>query len=151
MPVVDSAARKNQLNIFAQEWLGMELNKNHELYKLKNLLDYSIIDEIVSEYYTVSPLGRPKHEGLALCCMLMLQNIYNLSDRQAARAFSENPYYQNFCGFQYFQKDYSISSYAILRFRNCLGVEGMKKILSYTLKIAINTGIVKKKTLRIRL
>ncbi len=149
MPLVDVSKHKNQLNIFDKEWFGMGLNKDHELYKLKQVIDFEFLQKLVSKYYQVRKKGRPKHDGVVLCCMLIIQSVYNLSDEKAAKAFSENPYYQNLCGFQYFQTSYTISPFAILRFRQALGEKGISEILSYTIEIAINTGIIKKKTLKI--
>ncbi len=148
MPLIDVCKNRNQLNIFDKEWLGMSLDENHELYKLKKIIDYNFLEKLVSKYYKISEKGRPKHEGLVLCCMLIIQSIYKWSDERAAKMFSENPYYQNLCGFQYFQKEYKISSFAILRFRQSLGESGISELLAYTIKIAIDTELIKKKTLK---
>ena len=148
MPLNEASKNKKQLSIFDNEWLGMKLNKNHELYRFKEIIDYNVIENIISRYYKVNSLGRPKHEGVVLCMMLIIQSMNKLSDEKAAKAFSENPYYQNLCGFQYFQNEYKISSTAILRFRKSLGEEGLKELLQYSIQLAIEFGIIKKKTLK---
>ena len=67
----------------------------------------------------------------------MLQHMYGFSDEGVVKRWVENPYWQFFCGFEVLQWKFPIDPSLLSRFRNRIGEEGMEKILSETIRMAI--------------
>ena len=50
------------------------------------------------------------------------------SDESAVARFLENPYWQYFCGFEYFQHELPLDSSSLVRWRKRLGAERLEKL-----------------------
>ena len=66
-----------------------------------------------------------------------LSRIYNLSDQAVVERTMENPYWQYFCGFEYFQKTLPTDPSNLTRWRKRIGTEGAEFLLQMTVKTAI--------------
>ncbi len=77
------------------------INLEHQLYKLSHRLDWESIEKDFSEYY--SEIGRPSVPIRRMIGMLLLKQIYNLSDEAIVDRWIENPYWQYFTGEVVFQ------------------------------------------------
>ena len=69
--------------------------------------------------------------------------MHDLSDDEVVERWVENPYWQYFCGFDFFQHRLPIDSSTITRWRKRVGPEGMETVLSATVGVAVDTGAVK--------
>ena len=61
--------------------------------------------------------------------LLLLQQIDNWSDEKIIKKWVQNPYYQAFCGKERFQWDVPCELAELAYFRECIGADGMKKII----------------------
>lgn len=127
--------------------LSKILNPRHELYILSEMIEWEEFEEAFGAFYSEGNSRPPKPIRL-MVGLLMLQHMYGLSDEQVVRRWIENPYWQFFCGFDVLQWRFPIDPSSLTRFRNRIGKEGMEKILSETIKMAIKEKIVAIKDLK---
>ncbi len=73
----------------------------------------------------------------------ILKRRYNCSDDRAVEMLHENAYRQSFCGFNSFQRGQILDSTTLLKFRNQIGTEGMKRIEAILLQTWSDMGLVK--------
>ncbi len=123
------------------------LNPRHELYILSELIDWKAFEEAFGMLYSDENSRPPKPIRL-MVGLLMLQHMFGLSDEKVVKRWIENPYWQFFCGFDVLQWKFPIHPSSMTRFRNRIGKEGMEKILSETIKMALDQEVVTIKDLR---
>src|SRR4030043_1553778 len=114
--------------------LDQVLNREHPLYVLANQIDWSIFEQEFGPLY-VENLGRP---GLPirLVGLHYLKYASNESDESVVGRFLENPYWQYFCGFEYFEHEVPLDPSSLGRWRRRVGTEGMEKLLKETVETA---------------
>lgn len=116
---------------------------SHELVELSKLIDWDQLNVELSGYYN-QDWGRPAKPIRLMVRLLMLQHIHNLSDESLVSRWLENPYFQYFCGCDYFQHQLPINPASLIKFRKRISSKGCAKILSETIKAAITSKIVKR-------
>jgi len=146
MPKENLIYSQKQSRIFLLS-LSEELDKNHKLYKLKQLINWEALDKSLEEIVKISELGRTKTCSRMMTGLMMLQAMYNFSDIKTAEQLGENVYWQYFCGFEYIETKISISESSVRRFRQEIGEEGYQIIMGELNRVAIEIGICKKKDL----
>ena len=67
--------------------------------------------------------------------LLMLKHLRNVSDEQVVVQFTENPYYQYFCGLEAFSISAPCASSELVHFRHRIGEEGVELILKESIRI----------------
>ena len=67
----------------------------------------------------------------------MLKHLRNVSDEQVVAQFSENAYYQYFCGMEAFSISALCASSELVHFRNRIGEEGVELILKESIRINV--------------
>ena len=85
--------------------------------------------------------GRPGKPVRLLVALHYLKHTYNQSDESVVERFLENPYWQYFCGFEYFQHEFPLDPTSLVKWRNRIGSEGMEKLFYQTLKTAQSLGL----------
>jgi len=65
-----------------------------------------------------------------------LKYAYNESDESVVERLLENPYWQYFCGFEYFEHEVPLDPSSLVRWRRRVGSEGMEKLLKETAETA---------------
>lgn len=146
MPIqnLENSQRQGRL---LQDKLSKELNSKHKLYKLKELIDWDDLENQVIQIVNVDQLGRERKSLRVMLGITMLQAMYNFSDCLTSETFTENAYWQYFCGYEYIDTKLSVSESAIRRFRQELGEEGYNFILKELTKVGLRVGAYKKKDL----
>jgi IS5 family transposase len=71
---------------------------------LGNQIDWSIFEEEFGPLY-VENFGRPGLPIRLVVGLHYLKYAYNESDESVVERFLENPYWQYFCGFEYFEHE----------------------------------------------
>lgn len=135
----------SQERLFEQR-LSDLLNPTHELYMLAEMIDWDYYEKEFGKFYSENTSREPKPLRL-MVGLIMLQNMFNLSDRNVVRTWVENPYWQFFCGFDFLQWKFPIDPSSLTRFRQRLGENGVQKIFKSTIKIAVEEGFVSEKSL----
>jgi IS5 family transposase len=123
------------------------IDMRHELVKLSEIIDWSCLSEEFGSLYsgTTGRVGKPIR---LMAGILLLQHTYKLSDDEVVKRWSENPYWQYFCGFEYFQHDFPIDPTSLIKWRKRIGKEGCEKILSLTIQAGIQTNVITKRDIK---
>jgi IS5 family transposase len=79
----------------------------------------------------------------------LLKHTCNVSDEEVVASWVENPYWQYFCGEQYFRHDLPIDPSLMTGFRKRIGQAGCEFILGLTLSAGLATHTVAKSSLAI--
>jgi len=126
--------------------LDQILNRNHPLFVLANKIDWSFFEEEFGKSY-VEDRGRPGKPIRLMVGLHYLKYSFNESDESVLERFLENPYWQYFCGFKYFQHNLPIDSSSLTRFRKRLGESGSEKLLEELIQTAKREGHLKRRDL----
>ena len=105
------------------------LNQSHPLYKLADKIDWAKFDTAFALLYSRNN-GRPAKPIRLMCGLLILKHLRNLSDESIVEQWSENAYYQYFCGIQEFSPGAPCASSELVHFRNRIGKKGIELIFS---------------------
>ncbi|KGN92762.1 transposase, partial [Porphyromonas gulae] len=92
------------------------LNQSHPLYKLADKIDWAKFDTAFKPLYCPNN-GRPAKPIRLMCGLLIVKHLRNLSDESVVEQWSENAYYQYFCGMQEFIPGAPCASSELVHFR----------------------------------
>lgn len=94
-------------------------------------------------------IGRPGHPVRLMVGLQLLKHSSNLSDEEVVAVWVENPYWQHFCGEQYFGHDTPIDASLMSGFRKRIGEAGCEFILGLTVTAGLATRTVAKNSLAV--
>lgn len=134
---------KKNLEIFKVS-LEEIINKAHPLVKLSEAINWKALEEKLSEKYS-EKMGAPGKEIRLMVGLQYLKYMYNESDEMIVQKFVENPYYQYFCGNEYFEHSLPIDSSSMTNFRKRIGKENIDEILKETVSSAKSSDQLKAK------
>ena len=123
-----------QLSLFSS--LEDMLSHEHLLFQLSNKINWESFENAFSPLYCNNN-GRPAHPIRLMCGLLILKHLRNVSDEMVVFQWSENAYYQYFCGGLEFMPKQPCDASELVHFRNRIGEEGMELILAES--ICVNT------------
>jgi IS5 family transposase len=126
--------------------LDQILNRQHPLFLLAGTIDWSLFDKEFGRLY-VENFGRPGLPIRLLVGLHYLKHAYNVSDEGVVEQFLENPYWQYFCGFEYFQHRFPLDPTTLVKWRKRIGAKGMEKLLQVTIETAKRKEYVTEKHL----
>ena len=124
--------------------LDQILNRTHPLYRLADSIDWSFFESEFGPLYS-DGMGRPAAPIRLLVGLHYLKHAYNESDESVVERFLENPYWQYFCGCEYFQHRMPIDPTTLVRWRKRIGPAGMEKLLQGTINTAKSKEYVTEK------
>ena len=113
--------------------IASQLNPNHNLLVLGNQLDWSSIESSLSVFY--SDKGRRAKPIRLMSGLLMLKQLYDLSDESVVEQWQMNPYYQVFCGENSFQTKRPCHPTELVKFRQRIGESGIKELFHQSVKL----------------
>ncbi len=79
--------------------------------------------------------GRPGKPIRLMSGLLILKHLRNLSDESLVEQWSENAYYQYFCGMQEFTPSAPCASSELVHFRKRIGEEGIELIFQESIRV----------------
>ena len=115
--------------------LDQILDSKHPLFKLSNQIDWSFFKKEFSSTYHET-MGRPGKSIRLMVALHYIKYTFDLSDEALLDGFIENPYWQYFCGFEYFQHNLPTDPSNMTRFRDRIGDKGFEKMLHALLRTA---------------
>jgi len=118
------------------------LDQRHELYRLSDLIDWQSFDAAFGELYCPDN-GCPAKATRLMVGLQYLKHLYSVSDDAVVMRWVENPYWQYFCGEEYFQHELPIDPSSMSRFRQRIGEAGCEKILQATVKAGLQSHTIK--------
>src|SRR3989339_662812 len=128
--------------------LEQMINRKHPLCKLADEIDWRVFEEEFGVLY-VEKVGRP---GLPIRLMVGLHYLkytYNESDESVVEGFLENPYWQYFCGYEYFQHEFPLDATSLVKWRDRIGPSGLEKLLKETLETAKRKKLLTENDLKV--
>ncbi len=132
---------------FFRAYLPNILNMNHPLCKLSEVINWEDLHESFKLLYN-EDLGRPAKSIRLMVGLQYLKYLKNLSDDELIAGWVENPYWQYFCGEEYFQNDFPIHPTSMTKWRNRLDKSNLQKLLETTIESGFVTKTIQKRSLK---
>ena len=118
------------------------LDMDHALVKLSRTIDWSFLEQRFGAVYEDKP-GRPPLPTRLMAGLAILKHTYDLSDEVLCERWVENPYYQFFCGEEFFQHRLVFDRSSLTRWRQRMGEEKLQALLQESLAVATKTRAIK--------
>lgn len=125
----------------AQRALVDLLDPQHSLVKLAAQIDWPAAIARFGALY-VEHVGRPGIPIRLMVGLHYLKHAFQLSDQLVVARWIENPYWQYFCGEQYFQYRLPIHPTQMTRFRKRIGRDGCEFMLQLTIRAGLTTKTI---------
>jgi IS5 family transposase len=129
-------------DLFRSSRLDQIIDMNHPLVRLARAVDWPFLEARFGEVYT-DGAGQPPLPTRLMAGLAILKHTYDLSDEVLCERWVENPYYQYFCGEEFFQHQLVFDRSSITRWRNRMGEERLQALLQESLSVATKTGAIK--------
>jgi len=120
------------------------LDPQHSLYMLAEAINWPVFDEQFGPLYA-DGVGRPALSTRLMVALHYIKHIYDLSDDLVLAGFLENPYWQFFCGMEYFQHKLPCDPTSLVKWRKRVGAEGIEQLLKETIDAAKRHQALKKR------
>jgi len=118
------------------------LNPKHELYQLAHLIDWQTLDDAFGEFFTEKQ-GAPALPTRLIAGLHYLKHAFARSDEAVVAQWLENPYWQYFCGEEYFQHQMPCHPTSLTHWRKRIGEAGCEWMLSVTIQAGVDSKTVK--------
>ena len=122
--------------------LDQIINMNHELVNLAKTISWTAIEAKCGEVYADGP-GMPPLPTRLMAGLAILKHTFDLSDEELCARWVENPYFQYFCGEEFFVHDLPFDRSSLTRWRQRMGEERTAALLQESLSVAVRTGAMK--------
>ena len=122
--------------------LDQIIDLRHPLVKLAREVDWRFLEKTFGDAYSDGP-GQPPLPTRLMAGLHILKYTHDLSDEVLCERWVENPYYQFFCGEEFFQHELVLDRSSLTRWRHRMGEEKLKALLQESLSIAVKTEAIK--------
>lgn len=126
--------------------LSSIINMKHPLVRLSHLIDWERLERHFAVYYADE--GRPGVPTRLAVGLQLLKHVEGLSDEHVCKGWEENPYFQYFCGEEYFQHRFPCERSGLTHFRGRVGDEALETLLQETLAAAYRAGAIDVKDIK---
>ena len=114
----------------------------HPLAKLARTIDWAFLEERFGAVYA-DGAGQPPLPTRLMAGLAILKHTYDLSDEALCERWVENPYYQYFCGEEFFQHRLVFDRSSLTRWRKRMGEERLQALLQESLRWRTRTEAIK--------
>jgi IS5 family transposase len=122
--------------------LDQIVNPTHGLVRLARTIDWRFLEERLGAVYDDDP-GRPPLPTRLMAGLAILKHLHDLSDEVLCERWVENPYFQLFCGEEFFQHQLPFDRSSMTRWRQRMGEERLIALLQESLSVATRSGAAK--------
>jgi len=122
--------------------LDQIVDMSHPLVKLAATIDWGFLEQSFGAVYNDGP-GQPPLPTRLMAGLAILKHMHDLSDEVLCERFVENPYYQLFCGEEFFQHRMPFDRSSMTRWRQRMGEEKLVALLQESLATAVRGGAAK--------
>src|SRR5271163_3209031 len=122
--------------------LDQIVDMGHALAKLGQVIDWRFLEERFGAVYT-DKAGHPPLPTRLMAGLAILKHMHNLSDEELCARWVENPYYQLFCGEEFFQHKPTSDRSSLTRWRQRMSEEKLVALIQESLSTATRTGAAK--------
>ena len=117
------------------------IDLRHPLCEAANRIDWKLLEERLGEFYS-DRMGAPGKPTRLMVGLHYLKHTYDHSDESVVATFVENPYWQYFCGYKFFQHDFPIDPSSMTRWRQRIGEAGVAEMFKAVLAAAQRSGFL---------
>ncbi|GAU09853.1 IS5 family transposase [Desulfoplanes formicivorans] len=110
-----------------------QLDPRNYLLGLAKVIPWQIFEESFQPLYATS--GRPAKPIRLMVGLLILKQLENLSDERVVEIWTQNPYFQAFCGQQRFTWKLPCNPSELTYFRRRIGEDGVRKIFEVSVSL----------------
>ena len=135
-------ARKTGEQDLFRARLDQIIDLDHALVRLARAIDWWFLEDKLGAVYTDEP-GRPPLPTRLMAGLSILKHSYNLSDEVLCESWVENPYFQHFCGEEFFQHRLVFDRSSLTRWRQRMGERKLQALLQESLAVATRTAALK--------
>ena len=118
------------------------IDLKHALVKLAHAVDWRFLERTFGDVYC-DGAGQPPLPTRLMAGLAILKHTYDLSDEALCERWVENPYYQYFCGMEFFHHKLPLDRTSLSRWRGRMGEERLKALLQESLAVATRTKAMK--------
>src|SRR2546428_8807371 len=122
--------------------LDQIIDIKHALVKLARPIDWRFLEQPFGAVYPDKP-GQPPLPTRLMAGLAILKPAYGLSDEALGDRWVENPYFQYFCGEEFFQHSLVFDRSSLTRWRQRMGEDKLKALLQESLAVATRTDAMK--------
>ena len=127
---------------FFKARLDQIVDLGHPLAKLAATIDWRFLEERFGAVYSDKP-GHPPLPTRLMAGLSILKPMHNLSDEDLCARWVENPYFQLFCGEEFFVHKAPFDRSSLTRWRQRMGEEKLVALIQESLNAATRTGAAK--------
>ena len=122
--------------------LDQIVDLDHPLAKLGRAIDWRFLEGRFGAVYS-DKAGHPPLPTRLMAGLSILKHMHDLSDEDLCARWIENPYYQLFCGEEFFQHKLTFDRSSLTRWRQRMGEERLAALIQESLAVATRTGAAK--------
>jgi transposase, IS5 family len=122
--------------------LDQIIDREHALGKLAKAIDWRFLEDKFGEVYSDRP-GHPPLPTRLMAGLAILKHTYDLSDEALCERWVENPYFQYFCGEEFFQHRLVFDRSSLTRWRQRMAEDKLLALIQESLATAARTGALK--------
>src|SRR3989442_2532568 len=126
--------------------LDQIIDMRHALVKLARAIGWRFLEGEFGAVYTDGP-GSPSLPTRLMAGLSILKYTHDLSDEVLCERWIENPYYQFFCGEEFFQHELPFDRSSLTRWRQRMGEEKLAALIQESLAVATKTEAMQPKDL----
>jgi len=127
---------------FFRARLDQIIDMAHPLAKLGATIDWRFLERQFGAVYSDKP-GHPPLPTRLMAGLSILKHTHNLSDEELCARWAENPYFQLFCGEEFFVHKLPFDRSSLTRWRQRMGEEKLVALLQESLNVARRTKAAK--------
>lgn len=120
------------------------IDPRHELVRLAGLIDWEHFDKAFGGFYR-ERVGRPALPTRLMAGLHLIKHMKGLSDEQLCAQWLENPYFQAFCGEEFFRHELPFDRSSMTRWRKRIGADKLEELLAETIRVALSVKAVSKR------
>ena len=122
--------------------LDQIVDMTHPLAKLARSVDWGFLEARFGAVYSDTP-GHPPLPTRLMAGLAILKHMPDLSDETLCERWIENPYFQLFCGEEFFRHKPPFDRSSLTRWRQRMGEEKLVALVQESLNVATRTGAAK--------
>src|ERR1700722_3466961 len=122
--------------------LDQIIDMGHPLVRLARTIDWGFLEATFGAVYE-DGAGRPPLPTRLMAGLAILKHTYDLSDEVVCELWLENPYYQYFCGEEFFRHRLPFDRSSMTHWRHRMGAERLQGLLQESLAAATRSGAIK--------
>jgi IS5 family transposase len=134
--------RESGQNDLFRARLDQIVDLGHPLAKLARAIDWRFLEDRFGAVYS-DKAGHPPLPTRLMAGLAILKSMHDLSDEALCERWVENPYFQLFCGEEFFQHRTPFDRSSLTRWRQRMGEEKLTALIQESLATATRTGAAK--------